>query len=170
MLDTLMHLLSFLVETLILVAAILIVISGVFAIASKNKDRNAGKIRVKKLNEHYANLSQAINEATLNKAERKKLAKLKKKSKKQKSLRNIFVIDFNGDIKAKAVASLREEITVILMTAKPKDEVLLRLESPGGMMHSYGLAASQLHRLRAANIPLTVVIDKVAASGGYLMA
>ena len=38
------------------------------------------------------------------------------------------------------------------------------------MVHGYGLAASQLDRLRQHNIPLTASVDKVAASGGYMMA
>lgn len=80
------------------------------------------------------------------------------------------MLDFHGDIRASAVASLREEISAVLMAAGPGDEVLLRLESPGGMVNAYGLAASQLLRLREKGIPLTVAVDKVAASGGYLMA
>ena len=80
------------------------------------------------------------------------------------------MIDFHGDIKASQVEQLRDEVTAILCTAKPEDEVLVRLDSPGGVVNSYGLAASQLQRIRDKNIPLTVSIDKVAASGGYLMA
>ena len=68
------------------------------------------------------------------------------------------------------MASLREEITAVLSLAEPKDEVVLRLESPGGMVHAYGLASSQLLRIRNAKIPLTICVDKVAASGGYMMA
>ena len=67
-------------------------------------------------------------------------------------------------------ALYRREITAVLSIAKPEDEVLLKLESPGGVVHGYGLAASQLQRLRERNIPLTVAVDKVAASGGYMMA
>jgi serine protease SohB len=82
----------------------------------------------------------------------------------------VFVLDFDGDIKASATESLRHEITALLTLATPKDEVVLRLESGGGMVHSYGLASSQLARIREAGVPLTVCIDKVAASGGYMMA
>ena len=84
--------------------------------------------------------------------------------------KRLFVLDFNGDIKASEVANLREEINAVVAIATPEDEVLLRLESPGGMVHSYGLAASQLKRIREHNIPLTVAVDQVAASGGYMMA
>lgn len=84
--------------------------------------------------------------------------------------KRVYVLDFDGDIKASEVDSLREAITAVLTLARPIDEVVVRLESPGGMVHSYGLAASQLGRIKARNIPLTVCVDKVAASGGYLMA
>src|SRR3990167_9088107 len=82
----------------------------------------------------------------------------------------VYVLDFDGDIKASATDSLRHEITALLTMATPQDEVVLRLESGGGMVHSYGLASSQLARIRQAGVPLTVCIDKVAASGGYMMA
>lgn len=84
--------------------------------------------------------------------------------------KRVFVVDFDGDVKASATEQLRQVITAILSVAKKTDEVVLRLESPGGMVHSYGLAASQLKRITARDIPLTVCVDKVAASGGYMMA
>src|SRR3990167_3498632 len=84
--------------------------------------------------------------------------------------KRIFIIKFDGDIKASAVDDLRETITAILLAAATDDQVLLCLESGGGMVHAYGLAASQLQRLRDAKIHLTVAIDKIAASGGYMMA
>lgn len=82
----------------------------------------------------------------------------------------LFVIDFDGDVEASAVSNLREEITAIISAASPEDRVLVRLESPGGMVHSYGLAASQLTRIKAANLKLIIAVDQVAASGGYMMA
>jgi len=81
-----------------------------------------------------------------------------------------FVLDFNGDLRALAVARLRKEITAALSIARPGDEVVVRLESHGGMVHAYGLASSQLQRIKEHNIGLTVCVDKVAASGGYMMA
>ncbi|MFW0065456.1 MAG: protease SohB, partial [Coxiella endosymbiont of Dermacentor silvarum] len=86
------------------------------------------------------------------------------------SKKRIFVLDFNGDIHASSVEKLREEVTALLIVANKEDEVLIRLESSGGMVHSYGLAASQLQRIKEADIKLLVAIDKMAASGGYLMA
>ena len=82
----------------------------------------------------------------------------------------VFVLDFEGDIRASQVVSLREEVTAVLSVANEHDAVLLRLESPGGLVHGYGLAASQLKRITDRNISLTVAVDKVAASGGYMMA
>ncbi|MEZ4873199.1 MAG: protease SohB [Bdellovibrionales bacterium] len=94
----------------------------------------------------------------------------KEKEKRKEPNKNVFVIDFEGDIKASGVSHLRDEISTILSLSDNCSEVVLRLESPGGMVHSYGLAASQLLRLKENNIPLTVCVDKVAASGGYMMA
>ena len=84
--------------------------------------------------------------------------------------KRVFVLDFNGDIRAAAVSSLRREITAVLSMARADDEVVVRLESRGGMVHAYGLAASQLQRIKQQEIGLTVCVDKVAASGGYMMA
>lgn len=118
------------------------------------------------------------------KAEKKKAAKAAAKQKTEASTegdkpadennpaqkKRIFVLDFYGDIKASACENLREEITAILSLAKPTDEVVVKVESGGGMVHSYGLASSQLARIANKQIPLTVCVDKVAASGGYMMA
>src|SRR5690606_11055820 len=111
----------------------------------------------------------------LDKAELKALHKAEAKQTKQEKkegLRKprVFVLDFDGDIKASATDNLRHEVTALLSLASAEDEVVLRLESGGGMVHGYGLAASQLARIRQAGVPLTVCVDKVAASGGYMMA
>jgi serine protease SohB len=90
---------------------------------------------------------------------------------RKKNNQKVYVLDFKGDTAASAVEQLREEITLILATAKAgRDRVVVRLESPGGMVHGYGLAAAQLVRLRDAGFHLTICVDKVAASGGYMMA
>ncbi|MBF7682924.1 protease SohB [Acinetobacter sp. B5B] len=94
-----------------------------------------------------------------------------KKSANKKSKERIFVLDFKGDVQASAVANFREEITLIIATATPRqDRIIIRLESPGGVVHGYGLAAAQVARLRDADFHVTVCVDKVAASGGYMMA
>lgn len=157
---------------------ILLLLAGFIAIIGKAKEKKE-KLKLEKLNDKYRAMRDKINHTILSKEELKKIAKEEKaKIKAEKkagknttqSTKKIFVINFCGDIKASAVSSLREEITAILTVAKPEDEVLLRLESSGGLVHAYGLAASQLKRLRTKNIPLTIAVDKVAASGGYMMA
>ena len=82
----------------------------------------------------------------------------------------LYVLDFKGDLRALAVSRLRQEITAVLSMARDRDEVVVRLESHGGMVHAYGLASSQLQRVKEHGVGLTVCVDKVAASGGYMMA
>ncbi len=169
----LLHYAEFLLKLATLVLAILVLAGGLLAIALKAKEQTKLKLCVKKLNKKYQELAETLNTEILSKSERKKLAKETKiKAKKQhKQLKKrVFVLDFQGDIKGSAVDGLREEITAIIQVATPQDEVVLKLESGGGMVSPYGLAASQLQRLKDKRIPLTVSIDKIAASGGYLMA
>lgn len=103
--------------------------------------------------------------------EKKAKEKVKNKLKKDKTQKlKAFVLDFDGDMKASSIRQLREEVSSLISIAKKDDEVVLRLESPGGIVHAYGLAAAQLARLKEAGINLTICVDKVAASGGYMMA
>ena len=147
-----------------------------------------GELEVTDLSEQYKEIEEDITHHLLSKDELKEKEKSDKKAEKEKAKAEkkaakdgnnneekeveprLFVIDFNGSIDAKEVSSLREEITAILTVAKPTDEVFVRLESGGGMVHGYGLASSQLDRIRQRKIPLTASVDKVAASGGYMMA
>lgn len=135
----------------------------------------APRLEVRKLNERYESLGRSLRSRVMG----KKLFKAWQKANKsaddgeQKAAAkkpSIFVLDFEGDLLATATASLREEITAITSVARPADEVVLRLESPGGAVPHYGLAAAELARLKAKGIKLTVCIDRVAASGGYMMA
>lgn len=166
----------FLAKTITLVLAFIAVLLAIFALKARTKESEKGTLHIQKLNEKYDEMIDIINDTIQSKFEKKLLkTKDKKKSKKEKDpeekiKKRIFVTEFDGDIKASAVDDLRETITAIILTAKPDDHVLLRLESGGGMVHGYGLASSQLQRLRDAKIQLTVSIDKVAASGGYMMA
>ncbi len=133
---------------------------------------------VKNLNRKYEHMQLVLKSAMLPKKLFKKAVKdikdkLRKEGKKSADdtrRHRIFVINFKGDIRASEVVSLREEITAILSVADKSDEVLARIESGGGTVHGYGLAASQLKRIRDKEISLTVAVDKVAASGGYMMA
>lgn len=131
------------------------------------------ELRVVHLNQRVEVQRRRIAQTTMGKLEQFQLnAQLKKETLlRKKNNKKIFVLDFKGDVNASAVEQLREEITLILTTAKAgKDSVVLRLESPGGVVHGYGLAAAQLVRLREAGFHLTICVDKVAASGGYMMA
>uniref|UniRef100_A6VW04 Peptidase S49 domain protein n=1 Tax=Marinomonas sp. (strain MWYL1) TaxID=400668 RepID=A6VW04_MARMS len=154
------------------------------ALSSGKRKSQPGSLSVTKLNESYDAMKAELDQQLLDKKTLKSLAKEKKKKEKleKKALKKepketdevvkkrLYVLDFDGDIKASAVETMRKEITAILSVAKPQDEVVVRLESGGGVVHGYGLAASQLQRIREANIPLTICVDKVAASGGYMMA
>ena len=122
-------------------------------------------------------MAKVLNSTVLPKKALKQITKEKKAEKKARkkevdtqSKKRMFIVNFHGDIKATNVSSLREEITAILTMANNKDEILIKLENTGGIVHEHGLAASQLQRVRDAGIPLTVAVDKVAASGGYMMA
>ena len=171
-----------------LLVAFVVVVSVVVGASQKNKyGEGRGHLEITPLNQQFEDLKDtmliATTDESLQKAEEKKLTKAKKKllSEQKKTAKNVsesdatkrskvYVLNFDGNISASAVGHLREEITAVLTQATPNDEVLLKLESAGGMVHSYGLASSQLDRLRKKNVPLTVCVDKVAASGGYMMA
>lgn len=147
----------------------------IVAIISKTKHKETGKVAIKSLNEKFLEMQRCLQHAFLADKTFKKLSKEDHKNEKKKAehgseRKKTYFLHFNGDIRASQVHELRELITAILLVATPEDEVVLALESGGGLIHSYGLAASQLQRLRDKDIPLTIVIDKVAASGGYMMA
>lgn len=163
----------FLLDTITIVVAIIAVLLAISAIAGKNKSQHPkGKLKIKKLNNDFDEIVEMVQRETCSKDGLKKLKKAHKKDKKKDKDEKpkLFVINFQGDIKASAVRALTECINAILLTASNDDQVLLRLESPGGIVPGYGLGASQLQRLRNANIQLTIAVDKVAASGGYMMA
>ncbi len=175
----------FLAKAVTVVVAILVLVGAVVALSSRHRKAESGHIEVNSLNQKYEEMSETLADSLLSKDELKQKHKQEKKRKKEEQKKHkkelksgktgpdkkrLFVLDFEGDIHASAVDHLREEISAILTLAVPGDEILLRLESGGGVIHGYGLAASQLQRIRDRNISLTVAVDKVAASGGYLMA
>jgi serine protease SohB len=162
----------FLLKVITILAAIIVTI--VVAASAGRKASHEG-LEVENLNKKYKSLADTLLAAVSTKSERKKTAKARKKENKAESkVRSArprsFVVDFKGDLKASAVASLREEVSAILDVAADGDNVIVRLENHGGVVHEHGLAASQLARIRDHEIPLLVCVDKVAASGGYLMA
>lgn len=131
------------------------------------------EIRISHLNARVNEQRKRIAQTTASRLELLQLVQqLAKEAKiRKKNDQKIYVLDFKGDVQASAVDTIREEITLILATAKAgHDRVVVRLESPGGMVHGYGLAAAQLVRLRDAGFNVTICVDKVAASGGYMMA
>lgn len=161
----------FALKTLLVVGSIIIVIS--FIIQASHRGKTRAHLDIEKLNSRYRSFRRQIQGHVLGKKAYKNLLKQDKKTLKKnaepKSSR-IFVLDFDGDIRATAVSALREEITAILSVAQAGDEVVVRLESGGGLVTSYGLASSQLARLKERQVRLTVSVDKIAASGGYMMA
>lgn len=176
----------FLAKAVTILAAVVISVGLVAGITMRGgKEDSKGSIKITDLNDQYQDVVDVVQQATLNEAEVKKQLKdqqkqAKKDAKQEKAAikkgeaakpkPRMFVLEFDGDIKASAVADLRRCITAVLSTATSDDEVLVKLESGGGMVHSYGLAASQLHRITKKGVPLTIAVDKVAASGGYMMA
>ncbi|OOF80130.1 protease SohB [Rodentibacter caecimuris] len=171
------------------ILTILLVIAAIAAFiisARRNKEAEQGELVISNLSEDFEDRVKYLRDFHLSDEELKQQKKAEKKAEKQKSkelkakLKKgepldkpkscVYVLDFKGDISASQTTALREEISAILNVAKADDEVLLRLESPGGVVHGYGLAASQLARLKQKGIKLTIAIDKVAASGGYMMA
>lgn len=170
------------------VATVVIAIAALVALVvnlGQRKGHRKGELQLTDLGEQYRDMQRDMRLARMDAVEQKAWSKqFKKQTKADEKLKKqriksgsaavvkpcLFVIDFKGSMDAHEVTSLREEISAVLAVATPQDEVLLRLESPGGVVHGYGLAASQLERLRKGGIRLTVAVDKVAASGGYMMA
>ncbi len=170
----------FLAKTVTWVAAIIFVVASLASLIRQVRSQMGDHLEVKSLNDRFKDLAEALNHTVLAPAEFKQQHKSRAKEDKARAKAQkkgqvperprVFVLNFQGDLQATAVASLREEVSSVLQVARDKDEVLLRLESEGGLVHSYGLGASQLQRIRDRKISLTVAVDKVAASGGYLMA
>ncbi|WP_423908683.1 protease SohB [Candidatus Spongiihabitans sp.] len=181
----------FLAKAITIAATILIVVGGVISLAIRQKKTTEKQLEITHLNTRYEEMEKTIASAALTEAGLKQKMKADKKKAKQQARaekkagktakkeadtaekpqkKRLFVLDFDGDIKATDVENMRQEISALLTIAGKEDEVLVRLESGGGTVHGYGLAASQLQRIRDQGIPLTISVDKVAASGGYMMA
>ena len=138
-------------------------------ILTRRRGQASTRLEVKPLNRRFEALGDAVRHAVADKAELKALEKERKKAPSSKGPR-VYVLDFDGDIMATAVTNLREEVSALLAVVRPDDEVVMRLESPGGGVPHYGLAAAQLVRLKDKKVKLTICVDRVAASGGYMMA
>ena len=165
-----------------IITGLIALIFAVAIIGGSRKKEEDSELRVTNLNDKYNELKSKVLESVMDKKEYKQLLKTQakdekkevKKAKKDKAedqaKPKLYVLDFEGDIKASEVETMRDEITALLSVAKPQDQVLLKLDNSGGIVHEHGLAASQLMRIKDANLKLTVSVDKVAASGGYMMA
>lgn len=185
----------FLAKTLTIVLAFMAIVTIMVAAGQRRRQMPRGSISVTHLNRELDSLKDSLQRVVLDKFAFKKYIKAEKKREKTEAKqlklnaeqttssategaseegevrrRRVYVLDFDGDMEASGLESLRQEITAVLTMAEPKDEVMLRLESPGGLVHAYGLASSQLLRFKQKEIPLTICVDKVAASGGYMMA
>ena len=152
-----------------------IIVVGGFIISEMRRGAEQRGLTVEHLNRRFEELGDTVSRAVLGKAQFKQTAKQRKADRKEldkkgSQRQRVFVIDFKGDIRATATTSLREEVSAILAVASEGDRVLVRLENAGGTVHEHGLAASQLLRIRQKELPLIIAVDKVAASGGYLMA
>jgi serine protease SohB len=167
-----MEVLIFSLKALVIVLSLgaLIVLIAILAARASQKS----ELEVEPLHKKFKDLGYFLKSFTSSKEEMKEEKKKRKADKKHEKeetpKKKVFVINFDGDINASQTENLREEITALLQTATPQDEVVARVESPGGVVHGYGFAAAQLMRIRERGIPLTVCVDKVAASGGYMMA
>ncbi len=164
---------------LIIILAIVVVMTLIgAAVAGQKKMKKKKPLEVTDLGEELQNYSFKMKLHTHSaKQVKKELKNLKKKKKKEKKEDNpdeqqrAYVLDFQGDIEASQVKRLREEISILLKTADPKtDEIILRLNNRGGAVFAHGLGASQLQRLKDKGFHLTICVDEIAGSGGYLMA
>lgn len=168
----------FLLELLTFVVIIGLAVIVIVTAARRAQDTADG-LNVKRLNDEIERKADMLRRELLGRDVFRKAARARAKARKaarraaakgERIRKRIFVLDFKGDIRASAAASLREEVSAIVGVAEDGDEVLLRLENAGGAVHEHGFAASQLERLKERGLKLTIAVDKVAASGGYLMA
>lgn len=167
----------FLLKTLtFLIAFIVMVVVIMRGAKSGGELPGKGRLITVYLNEQWDKLTLALQQQLLDKKAFKALVKQQKNEKKElekddlTTRKKAFSIIFKGDMQASQVESLRREVTAILLVAKPGDRVVVNIESPGGAVAGYGLAAAQLSRLKQAELELVACVDKVAASGGYMMA
>lgn len=164
----------FLAKAFTFLVVVFLIVSLVALVKARNK-REEGTLTVVRVNDQLLRMTEKLEQTILNKSALKSVlkarkAKAKAREKSTETGKRVFVLNFDGDLKASALDHLRHEVTAILELATDKDEVVVKVESGGGMVHAYGLAAAQLVRIREAGVPLTVCVDKVAASGGYMMA
>lgn len=165
----------FAAKTFLIVLAVVLIVAAIARARRHGPEEGRGELRIRKLDDRWKRTTLAMKRALMPHKAFKALSQDEKKKHKAEVAApaerpRVFVVDFDGNVRASQVAGLREEVSAILLAAKPGDEVVVRLKSPGGLVHAYGLAASQLERVREAGLRLTVTVDQIAASGGYMMA
>lgn len=166
----------FLLKTITFLIALIVLISVIFQASRHSGDQSSqGKLIITKLNKALEAIKNRMRHEVLTKKEFKKVSKElkaehKREDKNGNDKKNAYSIRFKGDIQASQVSALRQEVTAILASAQQGEEVVISIESPGGAVSAYGLAASQLLRLKEKGLVLTACVDQVAASGGYMMA
>ena len=157
---------------------VVLIVIAVLIASSRRRGHTEGLV-VEHLNRRYEDAADELTLAIEGKGRYKKAVKARQKERKREDKARskepstkprVYVLDFKGDLRATAAASLREEVSAVLRVAKAGEQVLVRLENSGGTVHEHGFAASQLVRLKQHGLKLVVAVDKVAASGGYLMA
>ena len=172
--------LLFLAQAVTIAVVVMLIIGALGNLSQRHRgEGHRGYLQLTHINDRLEDYEEQIKASLLSKVDYKQRAKTLEKERKKRdktkgrgdaAVKTVFVLDFHGDLQASKVNNLRREITAVLTTAQANDEVVVRLESTGGVVHGYGLAASQLHRVRDQGVKLTVAVDKVAASGGYMMA
>jgi serine protease SohB len=120
-----------------------------------NLKREPKIVEVTNLNDLYIKTASQVQEA---------LTGVRRELRRKVNKKRCFVIDFNGDIMATQSKALNFEITSVICSAQEGDEVLIRLQSPGGAAHAYGYAASQIERLKKAGILMACVADEIIAA------
>jgi len=178
MMEHLYEYLLFFAKVATVVAAVLVVVSAGTAMALRRQASEAGHLEVRRLNDRLRDMKRRLDASFMPARDFRKLQRSADKAERRREKasarvdgrRRVFALRFDGDLPASGVDHLRNEITAILTSARPQDEVVVRIESAGGMVHGYGLAASQLQRVKQKGLRLVAAVDKVAASGGYLMA
>ncbi len=165
-LETVFLILSILIALAVFATALLLLLRALRT-RRDHKKHPETDVDVTDIGEELTERAKAVKRSLLPKKQWKALVK---KKEEKTYTGTVFVVDFRPKLKAREVQALRKEIDVITQVATPQDEVVVRIDSPGGTVTGYGQAASQLLRVHELGIPLTICVDEVAASGGYMCA
>lgn len=164
----------FLAKAAALAAVLVLSAAALISLSRRTASGDDTELEIRLLGEQLENRAERLADAGLAARQRRRRGRQRRRERRKRTAappqKRLFVLNFQGDIRASAVANLREEVNAVLAAAGDEDRCLLVLDSAGGVIPGYGLAASQLDRLRRRGIHLTIAVDKIAASGGYMMA